>query len=115
VNCDHTLRGFLAVQLQKVGLESLDYGSQFVVSGIDRQRDLLGAAFHPRAQCPCRLDVEMARRRRKEHEADQVGTGVECGVKRLGRPQPADFDEEGHNSGGSSASSARNPTVCYLI
>ena len=89
------------------------------VVGVDRQRDLLGAAAHPLAQRARRLDADIARRRRKEHEADHVGAGVERRVERLGGLQAADFDQKGHDGRGSSALTRRLSTrhrsaACYF-
>ena len=58
-------------------------GGKLVVVGVDRERDLLRPAAHARAQRARRLEADMARRRRKEHEADHVGTGLERDVERL--------------------------------
>jgi hypothetical protein len=38
----------------------------------------------------------MARGRRKEHEADHVGACMQGDIEGFGRPQAADFDNEGH-------------------
>ena len=83
------LRRLLAVQLQHVGLERLDHARRARVVGIDRQRDLAGAALHPLAERARGLKAEMARRGRKEHEADQVGAGSSAASSASGvfRPQ----------------------------
>ena len=103
------LRRLASVQLQHIGLERLDAGRQPVVVGIDRQRHLLGPAVHALAQQPRRLEADVPRRRRKEHEADKVGAGIERDVDRVGRHQAANLDLDGHfrafgcQRGGSSA------------
>ena len=66
------------------GLQRLDDAAKLGVVGIDRERDLARAALHPLAERARGLDPEVARRRRKEHEADHVGAGVERGVERVG-------------------------------
>ena len=90
------LRRLLAVQLQHVGLERLDDVAQRLVIGIDGERDLAGAALDALAERARRLDAEMARARRKEHEADHVGAGFQRDIKRFGGLQAADFDHERH-------------------
>ena len=41
---------------------------------------------------------DMPRRRRKEHEPDHVGAGLQRRVERLARGQAANLDEQGHGS-----------------
>ena len=42
------------------------------------------------------LKAEMARRRRKEHEADEIGFCLQRGIERGGRLEAADFHEGRH-------------------
>ena len=53
--------------------------------------------------------ADMARRRRKEHEADEVGARLERCIERIGRAKPADFDKSGHAAG---VLARRAPLVC---
>ncbi len=89
-------RRLLAMQLQQVGLEGGDAQFQELVIGIDRDRDLAGPALHPLPERAHRLEADMARRRRKEHEAHQIGPGLERRIERNRRRQAADFDQDGH-------------------
>ena len=57
---------------------------------------LRGAAAHAGAERPRGLEADMPRRRRKEHEADMVGAGIERDVDRVGRHQAANLDLYGH-------------------
>ena len=70
----------------------------------------------PRTRAPSvarRLEADMPRRRRKEHEADQVGAGVERDVDRVRRHQAANLDLYGHFRGSLAAVLAR-PEVFVL-
>ena len=69
--------GFLAVQLQEIRPQRLDDVFERRVVGIDRQRHLGGAALGLPAEFARGLEAEMARRRRKEHEAHHVGARLE--------------------------------------
>ena len=86
------------MQLQEVGRQRLDDAGQLGVGRIDGERDLLGAAAHARAERARRVEREMARRRREEHEADHVGARVERRVEGVEGGQAADFDEERHQA-----------------
>ena len=88
--------GFLAVQLQHVRLQRLDDIGERRVVGIDGQRDLGGAALGLPAEFARRLEAEMPRRRRKEHESHHVRAGLQRDVERLARGQAANFDDQGH-------------------
>ena len=79
--------------LQPWQLRLDDCGERCVV-GIDRERDLAGAALYARPERPRGLVAEVAGRRRKEYEADEIRARLERNVERLFRAQPADFDEE---------------------
>ena len=59
---------------------------------------LSGAALGLPAEFARRLQAEMPRRRRKEHEAHHVGARLQRDVERLARGQAANFDEQGHGS-----------------
>ena len=74
-----------------------------VVVGVDGKRHLLRPPAHALAERARRREADMARRRRKEHEADHVGAGIERHLERLGRLQAADFDKRRHMCGGSTA------------
>ena len=63
--------------------------------GIDRERDLLGAALHARAERARRLEAEMARRRRKNTKPTMSAPASSADVERVGRRQAADFDQKG--------------------
>ena len=97
----------LAVQLQHVGLERCDDVEQGLVIGVDGERDLAGAALHALPERARGLQPEMARARRKEHEADQIGPGIKRHIKRLRGLQAADFDRQRHYDARSSAFSVR--------
>jgi hypothetical protein len=84
--------GLMAVQLQNVGLQRRDDAFERRVVGVHGQRDLDRALLHMLAQLARGLQREVARRRRKEHEADHVGAGLERSVERLPRGQATDFD-----------------------
>ena len=88
--------GFRAVQLQYVRMQSLDNRLQKRLIGIHRQGYFLRAATHPLAESARDIELQMPRRGRKEHESDHVGAGIERGVQRLWRRQPANFDDERH-------------------
>ena len=88
--------GFRAVQLQYVRTQSLDNRLQKRLVGIHRQGYFLRAAARPLAESACGIELQMPRRRRKEHESDHVGAGIKRGVQRLWRRQPANFDDERH-------------------
>ena len=88
-----------AVQLQHVGLERLDDGGERLIVGIDGERDLAGAAFDALAKRARGLQREMARARRKEHEADHVGAGFQRHIKRFRGLQAADFDHQSDMGG----------------
>lgn len=81
------------MKLEHVGFQRLNELAEIRVVGVDRQRDLLGAALHPLAERTRLLEAEMARRRREEHEADHVGSCRERRIQRLGGLQTADFDQ----------------------
>ena len=82
------------MKLQQIGMQHVDDVGQRRIVGIDRERDLLGAVFHPAPEVARRMQRDIARARRKEHEADHVGAGIERGVERVGRGQAADFDQD---------------------
>ena len=94
------------MQLQHVGLERRDDVGKRLVIGIDRERDLAGAALHAVAERARGLQPEIARARRKEHEADQVGAGFQRHIKRFRGLQAADFDRSKPWWAGSTAFSA---------
>ena len=48
------------------------------------------------AEVARRLEAEMPRRRRKEHEPHHVRAGLQRDVERLARGQAANFDDQGH-------------------
>src|SRR5215472_14642578 len=77
-------------------MQCLDDRLQKSVVGIDRERNFLRAATHALAERARVLELQMTRRRPKEHEANHVGAGVQRGVKRLRRRQSANFDGERH-------------------
>ncbi len=54
---------------------------------------LLARPFTRAPRSRARAQVDMPRRRRKEHEADKIGAGIERGVERSAVLQAADFDE----------------------
>ncbi len=100
---DDAVRRLLAVQLQHVGLQRGDDGGDEIVIGVDGERDLAGA---PRTCAPsgrAASSRKIARARRKEHEADEVGPGLERHFQRVGPAQPADFDRQCHGGARSSA------------
>ncbi len=92
----NALRRLAAVQLQHVGLQHLDDGGEQNIVGIDRERHLAGPALDPPAERARGQAVEVARRRRKEHEADEIGPRLERDLERFRRLQAADFYEDGH-------------------
>ena len=92
----HTFRRFVAVQLQHVGGKRGDDAGKRLVIGIDGKRDLAGAALGPLAQRARGVEPEMARARREEHEADQIGAGFHRDINRFRGLKPADFDQQRH-------------------
>ena len=84
------------------GLSASTTAASVCVVGIDGERDLAGAAFDAPAERARGREPEMARTRREEHEADQVGVGFQRHIKRFRGLQPANFDQERHGRGSSS-------------
>ena len=108
----HAFRRLLAVQLQHVGLERLDDLRASSASSASTESATFSARPCTRAPRAARgLEAEIARRRRKEHEADHVGAGIERGVEGLGGLQAADFDQKGHDGAGSSREADNSPPV----
>ena len=81
---------------QQVWRERLDDLLEQRILGIDRQRDLARATANAPAERACRSGLDIARRRRKEDEADEIRPRIERHVERLVRFQPADFDRQTH-------------------
>ena len=86
------------MQLQDIRLQRFDDVGKRGVVGINREGNFYGAALDPAAKLACHFKAQMPRRRRKEHEPDHVGAGLQRDVKRLARGQAANFDEQGHVS-----------------
>ena len=89
------------MELQHVGLQRLHDGVERRIVGIDAERDLAGAPFDARGKLACHVECEMARRRRKEHEADEVGSRRERRIERVGRAEAANLHQDGHEAGSS--------------
>ncbi len=85
------------MQLQHVRLQRLDHGPDVLLIGVDRERDLLRAAAHARAEHPRRVEIQMPRRRRKKHEADHVRARIERDIKGLRGGKAADFNDQRHD------------------
>ena len=81
--------GLLAVQLQHIRPQRLDDIVERRIIGIDRERDLDGAALDLLAEFARNLETEMARRRRKEHEPTMSApaSSATSSVSRVDRPQ----------------------------
>src|SRR6202035_5871490 len=89
-------RGFGAVQLQHVRLQSLDRRVEQRIVGVDGQRDLLRALEHARGKRVRVLECQVPRRWRKEHEAHHVGARLERDIEGLRCREAADFDDDRH-------------------
>ena len=73
-------RRLLAMKLQQVRRQSLDHALKKRIVGIDRQRHFQRAAANAFAERPRRIERQVARRRREEHESDHVGAGIERNI-----------------------------------
>ena len=84
------------MQLQDIRPQCLDDVAERRVVGVDRKRDFYGAALDPTAEVARRLQAEVPRRRRKEHESHHIRTGFKRRIERFVRGEAANFDEQGH-------------------
>jgi len=84
------------VQLQQIGLETLDARCQFIVSGVDGKRHLLRPSADTLAKRARGLRTDVTGRGRKEDKADKIRPGLERHIERLEALKPADLDQNGH-------------------
>jgi hypothetical protein len=84
------------VELKDVRCERRNDVEQRVIIGVDGERDFSGTSLNALAKRARCLKPKMARTRREEHEANQVGPGIKRYIKRLWGSQAADFDRQWH-------------------
>ena len=89
-------RRLLAVKLQHSGFNASTTSSSSASSASTDERHFLRTAGDAPPSAARRVERDMPWRRRKEHEADHVGAGVERDVERFRRGKTADFDYERH-------------------
>ena len=84
------------MQLEEVGADPLDHVLDQRIVGIDHDRDRLDAARAIAASDAGRLELDIARALREEHQADIVGAGIDCRVHDHSRPHAANFHLHRH-------------------
>ena len=90
------VRRLAAVKLEQSGLNRGDEAVDKRVVWIDRDRNRLDAAERCLGERLRRLQLEMARALRKEHEADIVGAGIDRRIYDLSRANAANFHLHRH-------------------
>src|SRR5207245_11017852 len=105
---------------EQAGLQHLAARRAQTMVGTARGSPLAGPVRAGRAERARGRAVEVARRRRKEHEADEVGPRLKGDLEGFRRLQAADFDESGHRSARSTSpislsSSARRGAIRFSM